>query len=89
MESLWVRLKAGERVRPKDAQLLRRLGVPPFDRHGIYELSASGYVVAVGMPERSQRIDANALLRQFEHRYGIPKSFSHLIPHGGVYAEKP
>lgn len=82
IESLWVRLKAGDRVRPKDAQLLRRLGVPPFDRFGIYELNASGYVIGVGMPDRNESVDAMSLLRQFENRFGVPETFSRLISHG-------
>lgn len=80
MESLWVRLKAGDRIRPRDAQLLKRLAVPPFDGFGIYELNACGYVVAVGLPDSGQPLDAEALLRSFEDRYGIPASFSGAIP---------
>lgn len=76
MESLWVRLKAGGRVRPRDAQLLKRLGVSPFDGYGVYELDACGYVVAVGLPGSSERLDAGALLRDFEARFGIPATFS-------------
>jgi hypothetical protein len=79
MESLWVRLKAGDRIRPKDAQLLRRLAIQPFDNCGIYELNACGYVVAVGWPDSSQQLDAAALLRRFEIRYGIPVSYSNTI----------
>ncbi len=76
MESLWVRLKTGDRIRPRDALLLKRLSVSPFDQCGIYELNAYGYVVAVGLPCNSERIDAEALLRNFETHYGIPVSFS-------------
>lgn len=76
MESLWVRLKAGDRIRPRDALLLKRLSVPPFDQCGVYELNACGYVVAVGLPNSSEQLDAEALLRSFEAYYGIPVSFS-------------
>lgn len=76
MESLWVRLKAGDRIRPRDAQLLRRLSVPPFVACGVYELDACGYVVAVGLPDASERLDAARLLSDFESVYGIPTTFS-------------
>lgn len=76
MESLWVRLKAGDRLRPRDAQLLKRLNVRPFDGCGVYELDACGYVVAVGLPGASQRLDARCLLAEFEAVYGIPRTFS-------------
>ncbi len=76
MESLWVRLKAGDRIRPRDAQLLRRLSVRPFDACGVYELDACGYVVAVGLPGDSQQLDAGHLLSEFEAAYGIPTTFS-------------
>ena len=76
MESLWVRLKTGDRIRLKDAQLLRRLAIQPFENCGIYELNACGYVVAVGFPDSSKRIDAATLLLGFESRYGIPLSYS-------------
>lgn len=79
MECLWVRLKAGDRIRPRDAQLLKRLAVAPFDQCGIYELNSCGYVVAVGLPDSSERLDAEALLSCFEARYGIPVSFSKAI----------
>lgn len=76
MESLWVRLKAGDRIRPRDAQLLRRLSVQPFDTCGVYELDACGYVVAVGLPGDSQQLDARRLLSEFESIYGVPATFS-------------
>lgn len=81
MENLWVRLKAGSRLRPRDAQMLRQLDVPPLKDTGIYELSASGYVVAVGMPGEAEQIDDGALLQAFETRYGVPVSFSGVLRH--------
>jgi hypothetical protein len=86
MESLWVRLKAGDRIRPRDAQLLKRLAIPPFDGCGIYELNANGYVVAVGLPDSNQRLDAGALLFIFESRYGIPVTYSDAISTGDCRA---
>ena len=81
MENLWVRLKAGSHLRPRVAQMLRQLDVPPFKDTGIYELSASGYVVAVGMPGEAEQIDDGALLQAFETRYGVPVSFSGVLRH--------
>ena len=81
MENLWVRLKAGNRIRPRDAQMLRQLDVPPFRDNGIYELSANGYVVAVGMPGDAEQVDDDALLQAFEIRYGVPTSFSGVLRH--------
>lgn len=81
MENLWVRLKAGNRIRPRDAQMLRQLDVPPFKDNGIYELSANGYVVAVGMPGDAEQVDDDALLQAFEIKYGVPASFSGVLRH--------
>ncbi|MEX0693253.1 MAG: hypothetical protein WD075_02295 [Rhodospirillales bacterium] len=83
MENLWVRLKTGNRIRPRDAQMLRHLDVPPFRDSGIYELSANGYVIAVGMPGAAERVDDAALLRTFEGRFGIPVSFSGALRSSG------
>src|SRR5690606_32199234 len=80
LESLWLRLKVGGRVRPRDALLLRRLALAPFDASAVYEVDGRGYVVAVGLPGERQRIDAATLLRAFESRFGIPESFSNVVP---------
>lgn len=72
LENLWVRLKVGDRLRPRDAELLRRLDLPPFDGSLVYELDARGYVIAVGLPGETRAVDAARLLAAFEARYGIP-----------------
>ena len=76
MESLWVRLKAGDRIRPRDAQLLKRLSVQPFVDCGVYELDACGYVIAVGLPGDNKQLDGGLLLSEFESAYGVPATFS-------------
>jgi hypothetical protein len=80
LESLWVRLKVGGRVRPRDAQLLRRLSVPPFDESTVYELDSHGYVIALGLPGHTQTINAIKLLADFEARFGTPESFTNVVP---------
>ncbi|MPZ10731.1 MAG: hypothetical protein GEU89_11050 [Kiloniellaceae bacterium] len=78
LESLWIRLKVGDRLRPRDAVALRRLGLPPFDRSSVYvyEVDFRGYVIAVGLPGERQRLDAAVLLAAFEARFGVPASFA-------------
>lgn len=71
LESLWVRLKAGHRVRLRDGLLLRRLGVPPFDKCLVFETDAQGYVMNVGMPESMCPVRAKDLLTAFEARFGV------------------
>lgn len=72
LENLWVRLKVGDRLRPRDAEALRHLKLPPFDGSMVYQLDARGYVVAVGLPGETRTVDAARLLAAFETRYGIP-----------------
>jgi len=72
LESLWVRLKVGDRLRPRDAETLRRLALPPFDGSAVYQIDARGYVIAVGLPGEAQAVEAGRLLAVFEARYGIP-----------------
>ena len=72
LESLWVRLKVGDRLRPRDAETLRRLALPPFDRSAVYQVDARGYVIAVGLPGETQAVEACRLLAAFEARYGVP-----------------
>jgi hypothetical protein len=72
LENLWVRLKVGDRLRPRDAESLRRLALPPFDASLVYEVDARGYVIAVGLPGETRAVDAARLLDVFEARYGIP-----------------
>ena len=72
LENLWVRLKVGDRLRPRDAEMLRRLKLPPFDRSMVYQVNARGYVIAVGLPGETQGVDSHRLLAAFEARYGIP-----------------
>lgn len=79
LECLWVRLKVGGRIRPRDAQLLRRLALTPFDRGVVYEMDAQGYVIAVGLPGELQKIDHAALLDEFERRFGVPESFTNVV----------
>lgn len=75
LESLWVRLKLGARIRPRDAEQLRRLSVPPFDQGCVYELDALGYVVAVGLPGKTRQVNPAALLAEFQARFGAPEDF--------------
>ncbi|MGF1631056.1 MAG: hypothetical protein ACFCUT_16405 [Kiloniellaceae bacterium] len=75
LENLWVRLKVGDRLRPRDAETLRRLALSPFDRSTVYELDSRGYVIAVGLPGETHLLDAGALLAVFEARFGVPASF--------------
>lgn len=79
MESLWIRLKVGGRIRPRDAQLLRRLAVAPFDRGVVYEMNAQGYIVAVGVPGDLQPVDHASLLAAFERGFGVPESFANVV----------
>lgn len=79
MESLWVRLKVGGRIRPRDAQLLRRLALAPFDQGVVYEMNAQGYVVAVGLPGDLQQVDHLRLIAAFERRFGVPESFTNVV----------
>lgn len=72
LENLWVRLKVGDRLRPRDAETLRRLAVPPFDGSVVYQVDARGYVVAVGLPGETRVVDPRRLLAAFEARYGVP-----------------
>ena len=76
LESLWVRLKVGDRLRPRDAETLRRLKLPPFDRSAVYQIDARGYVIAVGLPGETQAVEAGRLLTAFEARYGVPAGCS-------------
>lgn len=76
LESLWVRLKVGDRLRPRDAEVLRRLALPPFDRSTVYEVDSRGYVIAVGLPGETEPVDADSLLATFEARFGVPVSFA-------------
>lgn len=78
LESLWVRLKVGDRLRPRDAEVLRRLALPPFDRSTVYEVDCRGYVIAVGLPDETEAVDAGRLLAAFEARFGIPAGFQPL-----------
>ena len=75
LENLWVRLKVGDRLRPRDAETLRRLALAPFDGSVVYELDSRGYVIAVGLPGATQAVDAGALLAAFEARFGIPDAY--------------
>jgi hypothetical protein len=75
LENLWVRLKVGDRLRPRDAETLRRLALAPFDRSTVYEVDSRGYVIAVGLPESRRVLDAAALLDAFEARFGVPAGF--------------
>jgi len=79
LESLWIRLMVGGRIRPRDAEMLRRLMLPPFERGVVYELNAQGYVIAVGMPGNVQPIDHAKLLAAFESSFGEPESFNNVI----------
>lgn len=78
LESLWIRLKVGDRLRPRDAETLRRLALPPFDRSMVYEVDCRGYVIAVGLPGETEAVDARRLLAAFEERFGVPVSFQPL-----------
>lgn len=78
LENLWVRLKVGDRLRPRDAETLRRLALSPFDRSTVYEVDSRGYVIAVGLPGETQFLDAGVLLAAFEARFGVPPSFAPL-----------
>jgi len=75
LETLWVRLKVGDRLRPRDAEALRRLALPPFDRSAVYEVDCRGYVIAVGLPGEREPLDAARLLTTFEARFGVPEGF--------------
>lgn len=79
MESLWVRLKVGGRIRPRDAQLLRRLALEPFNRGVVFEMNSQGYVIAVGIPGNLEPIDHAGLLAAFERYFGVPESFSNVV----------
>ena len=72
LENLWVRLKVGDRLRPRDAETLRRIALPPFDGSMVYQVDARGYVVAVGLPGETRPVDPRRLLAAFEARYGVP-----------------
>ena len=74
MENLWVRLKVGDRLRPRDALLLRRLGLPPFEGSAVYETDSRGYIVGVGTPGQTRRVDPDAVVTAFEKRFGTPQS---------------
>lgn len=76
LEKLWVRLRAGDRIRPRDAFQLRRLSIPPFDYCFVYELDANGYVVRVGMPGNMRLVDADKVLSSFEDRFGVPETYT-------------
>lgn len=78
LESLWIRLKVGDRLRPRDAETLRRLALPPFERGAVYELDSRGYVIAVGLPGETEAVDAHRLLVAFESRFGVPVTFQPL-----------
>lgn len=74
VENLWVRLKVGDRIRPRDALLLRRLGLRPFADSAVYETDARGYVVGIGAPGLTSPVDPVAVIDAFEQRFGIPQS---------------
>jgi hypothetical protein len=76
LENLWVRLKVGGRLRPRDAETLRRLALAPFHCSTVYEVDSRGYVIAVGLPGETQALDAGDLLAAFEARFGVPASFA-------------
>ncbi len=76
LENLWLRLSVGNRIRPRDAFLLRRLAVPPFDLGVVFEQDVNGYITGVGTPEALCKIDAGRLLSEFENRVGIPTTFA-------------
>jgi len=75
LENLWVRLKVGGRLRPRDAETLRRLALAPFDRGTVYEVDCNGYVIAVGLPGDTEAVDAAGLLAAFEARFGVPEGY--------------
>lgn len=74
IENLWARISGLGRIRPRDALLLRRLGVEPFDGVVVYELDAEGYVVGIGWPEELTPVDIDALRARLEERYGTPSA---------------
>lgn len=67
---LRTRLAAAAGIRIKDAMLLRRLGVPPFNGSSVLKLDAAGHVVSVGMTGREHAVCPIAVLEALEQRLG-------------------
>ena len=83
IENLWLRLRAGDRVRPRDALLLRKLAIPPFENGLLFELDINGYVIGIGFPDDVKEIEAHELLAAFEARVGVPRTFYARCPETG------